>query len=926
MKQDKAQQAAYDEKLVPSDDRVKISKSNLRMDPLVTQKEETYQVVLDIIKNTPCYNAFLISANNSEAYKTFIGISTGLIPPKKGRCKGAQGTKAVVIPNKATSASKKKKQKKKVSIRDESITKKKSIEPSQKQKLKGIELLSESAQFEIDTYKAMKASKRTSIFQHQSNGLSEGAALGLEVPDEPSDKSAYSDKGAGTSSEVLDESKDKNEKIEDIPWKFIDDDESEDDDEEDESEDDKAVKGVAEMNIAEEAKEDNTKRVEEQKDDEELKANEEQKGDDQFGDEQLVFINSPNASLIGTIPENAEAEINSLFTELEKAVKELKQADHSTTILASIISQVPSVVKEYLRSIPLDAFQKAVKEALEKIPPSLDQSSSQGQSTIQAAESLSKYKLKKVPYEKMHKTQSHLTHDTHQELYDALTWSMLLDEATTKESDKPDKVLKKRDRGDDQDKDPSDGSNQGKKTKNRRVNDSESSKKTSTTKESSKARHEQEIHNRLKRLNERKLQIQDCMVQKVKASDASSGEKDCIRIVSKKKSDQGLENQSNTSGDESSMSRNECNDKRTYGDDTDIRPSYDTEQWLSNVIPDSPDMCDNDIQTDQKAIECDDERVKANTSLAHKLKECQSILAETSRTMGESNSIRDSCLIALQNKQTELETYKTLNDRIVDYDKLEHKLNETLGLLAQKEIDIKEGLNLKAYEILVVKEKHDELVKQSFLTKSHYEGLVKEKTKVITDLKLKEEKDIDKMISMEKQLKFLNEIVYKKSQSIQTIHMLAPKGPTFNDRPTLANLIYLKKVQSEKPCLYEIPYDQSDPTNRLVPNREETLTLEKESRSKLNKDLVRPYDYTKLNSLYEIFKPATQEYHEQLAHANEDGAPQLTTACRSHVSPRGSATSADWVPLAYVAATSSADVAATSSADVAEGILALKQI
>ncbi|GJZ89036.1 hypothetical protein Tco_0660818, partial [Tanacetum coccineum] len=121
--------------------------------------------------------------------------------------------------------------------------------------------------------------------------------------------------------------------------------------------------------------------------------------------------------------------------------------------------------------------------------------------------------------------------------------------------------------------------------------------------------------------------------------------------------------------------------------------------------------------------------MKANTSLAHELKECKYILTETSRTLGESNSIWDSCLIALQNKQTELETYKTLNDHTVDYDKFEHKLNETLGLLAQKEIDIKEGLKLKSYEILVVKEKHDELVKQSLLTKSHYEGLIKEKTK-----------------------------------------------------------------------------------------------------------------------------------------------------------------------------------------------------
>ncbi|GJT18703.1 retrovirus-related pol polyprotein from transposon TNT 1-94 [Tanacetum coccineum] len=313
----------------------------------------------------------------------------------------------------------------------------------------------------------------------------------------------------------------------------------------------------------------------------------------------------------------------------------------------------------------------------------------------------------------------------------------------------------------------------------------------------------------------------------------------------------------------------------------------------SNVIPDSPDMCDNDIQDDQNDVECDDERValanlianlkldvdenkkiqkqlkKANATLTQELTKCKSILAETSRTLRESNSIRDSCLVALQNKQTEFERYKAFNDRTVDYEKLERKLNETLGLLAQKEIDIKEGLKVKAYEISVVKEKHDELVKQSLLTKSHYEGLVKEKTKVITDLKLKEEKDIDKMISMENQLKFLNEIVYKRSQSIQTIHMLAPKCPTFNGRPTFTNPMYLKKAQYEKPCLYAIPHNQSDPTNRLIPDREEILTLEEESRSKLNKDLVKPFDYIKLNSLYEIFKPPTQHYEIQFAQANE---------------------------------------------------------
>nr|GFA77995.1 hypothetical protein [Tanacetum cinerariifolium] len=210
---------------------------------------------------------------------------------------------------------------------------------------------------------------------------------------------------------------------------------------------------------------------------------------------------------------------------------------------------------------------------------------------------------------------------------------------------------------------------------------------------------------------------------------------------------------------------------------------------------------------------------------------------KTSKSLGVSISVRDSCMVALQTKQTEFEKYKAYNDRTVDYDKLEGKLNEALGQLAHKDIVIREGLKTKAYELSVVKEKHNELMKQSLLTKSHYEGLVKQKTKVITDLKLKEEHDIEKMLSMEKQLKFLNEIVYKRSQSIQTIHMMAPKVSTYNDRPTFANPRYLKQAQSEIPCLYAYPYDQSTHANRLIPDGEETLAHEKESRTKFNKDL-----------------------------------------------------------------------------------------
>nr|GFC56516.1 hypothetical protein [Tanacetum cinerariifolium] len=62
------QQAGRDETLVPTAERVKISSTNMRIDPTMTQKEETFQVVLDLIKASPCYNAFLVTADVPEIY------------------------------------------------------------------------------------------------------------------------------------------------------------------------------------------------------------------------------------------------------------------------------------------------------------------------------------------------------------------------------------------------------------------------------------------------------------------------------------------------------------------------------------------------------------------------------------------------------------------------------------------------------------------------------------------------------------------------------------------------------------------------------------------------------------------------------------------------------------------------------------------
>nr|GEY64273.1 hypothetical protein [Tanacetum cinerariifolium] len=235
-------------------------------------------------------------------------------------------------------------------------------------------------------------------------------------------------------------------------------------------------------------------------------------------------------------------------------------------------------------------------------------------------------------------------------------------------------------------------------------------------------------------------------------------------IVSDGGNDQCSKNQSNTSGDKSSRSWNECNDKSTSEDDTDIRHIYDKEPMVevpntvdynvfalerqhseqlesinntyvlekddSNVTPDSSNICNNDNQVDQNdalanlianlTLDTEENKKilkqlkKVNASLTQKLKECNSKFKESNRALRESTSTRDCCLIALQNNQTELEKYKSFNDQTVAYDKFQTKLNESLGQLARKDIDIKEGLKTNAYQISVVNQKHDELVKKCF--------------------------------------------------------------------------------------------------------------------------------------------------------------------------------------------------------------------
>ncbi|GJS78604.1 retrovirus-related pol polyprotein from transposon TNT 1-94 [Tanacetum coccineum] len=64
--QETEQVVARDELWVPTAERVNISTTNVRLETTVKQKEETFQVVIDVIKNSTCFKAFSISADVPE--------------------------------------------------------------------------------------------------------------------------------------------------------------------------------------------------------------------------------------------------------------------------------------------------------------------------------------------------------------------------------------------------------------------------------------------------------------------------------------------------------------------------------------------------------------------------------------------------------------------------------------------------------------------------------------------------------------------------------------------------------------------------------------------------------------------------------------------------------------------------------------------
>ncbi|GKA35152.1 hypothetical protein Tco_0721643 [Tanacetum coccineum] len=202
----------------------------------------------------------------------------------------------------------------------------------------------------------------------------------------------------------------------------------------------------------------------------------------------------------------------------------------------------------------------------------------------------------------------------------------------------------------------------------------------------------------------------------------------------------------------------------------------------------------------------------------------------------------------------------------LEYKSANKALTTELDIYKEEVKDLKEmqnvensfsGSNEQYAEIERLKQTLSEQVQEK-------DSLMKTVSDLKNDLKMEENRNIDREIALEKKIKQLDNIIFKRGQSAQTVHMMT-KSKICYDHSTKQAIgfekpFYLKKVRESKPKLYDGNVILKMDTI-VIPDSDETLMLCEESRSKMllkeqdpmvvkNKVNTKPINYAVLNNDY----------------------------------------------------------------------------
>nr|GEX09460.1 hypothetical protein [Tanacetum cinerariifolium] len=281
---------------------------------------------------------------------------------------------------------------------------------------------------------------------------------------------------------------------------------------------------------------------------------------------------------------------------------------------------------------------------------------------------------------------------------------------------------------------------------------------------------------------------------------------------------------------------------------------YLIEQDAQNVLIESEDMNYDNEQIDQNEEDADLAKERELlASLIVKLK-CEFDESKNHNTLLETSN-----KILVEKLKSELEDFRNKNKSLTEAN---NKLSETIDLVyadfkkSKAELKRRDSIEY-ATEIELECAKVKEMKNKLSAHQDTISVLKQQKDAQIKLYKSREDKEIKKVIDLENKVKVLDNIVYKIDQTVQTMNMLNNKCRTSFVKPE-----YLKKAKQANPRLYDIGCYNDNLALMLSPEFNEVIRLEKESRSKLS-DIIRPFDYAKLNSLYDLFVPQREKSSEQ---------------------------------------------------------------
>ncbi|GJU61968.1 hypothetical protein Tco_1243803 [Tanacetum coccineum] len=214
-------------------------------------------------------------------------------------------------------------------------------------------------------------------------------------------------------------------------------------------------------------------------------------------------------------------------------------------------------------------------------------------------------------------------------------------------------------------------------------------------------------------------------------------------------------------------------------------------------------------------------------------------LSETQQeTVQNSNSSAQQDVLILymfEQLSTQVVHYTNVN---LEYKSANKALTTELDRYKEEVKDLKEMQNVEK-SFSGSNEQYAEIVRLKrtlFEQVQEKDFLMKTVSDLKNDLKMEENRNIDREIALEKKIKQLDKIIFKRGQSAQTVHMMT-KSKICYDHSTKQAIgfekpFYLKKVRESKPKLYDENVILKIDTI-MIPDSDETLMRCEESRSKM---------------------------------------------------------------------------------------------